>query len=136
MVSLFDEGELILEFPTIFGISTSLRAYKLAFYLTQHRNIEVYAREDLEDYGSKNTYINYVIHNLDEQREYLLIKNKGEKGWYYPSYKKVDYLLCSLTEEGVSEDLTQQIASTIGVSICFVLNKPNQKEILNFTKLL
>ena len=136
MITLFDEGELILDFPAIYGISSSLRAYKLAFHLTQHRDLEVYASDNLTDYTSKSSYISYIIHHLDEQREYLLIKNKGDKGWYYPSYKKVDYLLCSLTEEEISIELTKQIASTRGVSICFVLNKPNQKEILNFTKLL
>lgn len=136
MVSLFDEGEVVLDYPPIYGISTSLRSYRLAFLLAQHRDLDVECREDLSDYGLKSTFVNYGIYSLEEEREYLLIKNKGEKGWFYPRFKNVDYLLCSLTEEDISKEFRQQVAATRGISICFVLDKPNQKDILNFTQLL
>ena len=63
------------------------------------------------------------------------MKNKGTKELFYPKYKQVDYLVCSIDESEIKSEIIQIISKLRGISICFALEEPNQKQILNFTSL-
>lgn len=136
MHSLFTSDELILEFPTIYGISSALKPIKLAYLLGKCSDIEIVAMNDCKSYDNKSEHQCFELTYLDDDYKCLLIKNKGTSEFFYRRYKKFDFLLCSLNDELINADLINIIAKHQGITICFALEQPNQKEILNFTQLL
>ena len=135
MHSLFTTDELVLKYPCIYGISTSMRHTKLGYELSVHPDIDLQYEEDISDYSKESKHAAYHLTFLDDQSSYLIIKNKGTKHHFYPKYKQVDYLLCSMNEEEINSEIVQIVMKVKGISICFALNNPSPKEILNFTQL-
>lgn len=135
MHSLFTAAESVLEYPTIYGISTSLRHIKLAYTLSKHPELEVEFAEDIPDFYKESLHAAYLLTFLDDQTRCLLIKNKGSENYFYSKYKKADYLLCSLSDDEINIEIIQILSKLSGISICFALDIPNQKEIQNFSQL-
>ena len=134
--SLFTTEELLLEYPSIYGLVTPMRLLKLGYTFSLHPDLEVEKGQDLHSFEKKSLHPTYHVVHLDDDFEFLLIKNKGDEGYFYPRYKNADYLICSYTEEEVSSDVIQIFQNHKDITICFELDTPNQKEILNFTQLL
>ncbi|MFB1003403.1 MAG: hypothetical protein QMC70_04605 [Bacteroidia bacterium] len=135
MQSLFTTDEFVLKYPCIYGISTSMRHVKLGYGLSVHPDIALQYEEDISDYSKESKHAAYHLTFLDDQSSYLIIKNRGTKHHFYPKYKQVDYLLCSMNEEEINSEIVQIVGKLKGISICFALNNPSPKEILNFTQL-
>ena len=136
MQSLFTTDELELDYPTIYGVSSALKPVKLAYLLSKCVDLEVVAVDDLKSYDQKSIHQAFQITYLDDGFMFLLIKNKGTEAFFFKRYKNIDYLLCSLDDNNINDDLINIIAKQQGISICFALEQPNQKEILNFSQLL
>ena len=136
MPSLFTADELTLDFPTIYGVSSSVRWLKLGFLLSQHQDVEVVLVDDIQTEHEGKVHATYLIRYLEDESEIYVIKNKDENSYFYPSYKTIDYLLCSVNEEELNPRLVEIVKNIREISLCFALDKPNQKEILNFTQLL
>jgi len=134
--SLFTTDELELDYPTIYGVSSALKPVKLAYLLSKCVDLEVVAVDDLKSYDQKSIHQAFQITYLDAGFMFLLIKNKGTEAFFFKRYKNIDYLLCSLDDNNINDDLINIIAKQQGISICFALEQPNQKEILNFSQLL
>ncbi len=135
MSNHFTLDELELEYPIIYGISTPLRHIKLGFEIESHPDFLVEFYEDVESYLDKSTHASFLITYLEDETELLLIRNKGTKSLFYPRYKTVDYLLCARSEEELNPEIIKLIAKLKGISLCFALEKPQKKEILNFSQL-
>ncbi len=136
MQSLFSTDELALEYPIIYGVSCALKPVKLAYYLSKCVDIEVVAVNDITSYDGKSLHQAFQITYLDDGFKCLLIKNKGSQAFFYKRYKNIDFLLCSLDDDNINDDLINIIGKQQGISICFALEEPNQREILNFSQLL
>jgi len=136
MHSLFTAEEFVLEYPRIYGIATSLRHVKLGYWLSIHPDIEVQFEEDIPNYSKESKHGAFHLTYLDDQTTYLLIKNKGSDGYFYPKYKQVDYLLCSMNEDEINLEIIEIVSNLKGISISFALDNPSPKDILNFTQLL
>ena len=134
--SLFTSDELVLEYPEIMGLVTPLRTIKLGYILRNHPDIDAVAVDDIQTFDKKSIHFCYSLTFLDDDSMYLLIKNKGDLGFFYPRFRKADYLLCSVSEDEINKDLISTIRNLNDITVCFALDKPNQKEILNFTQLL
>ena len=133
---LFTSDELTLEYPTIVGLVTSLRHLKVGHRVTEHPDFQVEYCEDIESYDKKSKHATFSLKYIDDDSEYLLIKNRGTYSMFYPKYKQVDYLICSIREEEINEEIIHKMRKLKDISLCFALEIPNQKEILNFTQLL
>lgn len=136
MQSLFTLDELTLVFPEIYGISTSMRHVKLGFRLQNHPDFEIDYFKDISMYGTDSLHAAYLLTFKDDESECIIIKNRGSKGLYYPKYKQVNYLLCSRNDDEINQEIIHIIRKLKDISLCFVLDTPNQKEIVNFTQLL
>ncbi len=134
--SLFTADELVLEYPEITGLVTPLKTIKLGYILRNHPDIDAVAADDIQTFDKKSVHFCYRLTFLDDASMYLLIKNKGDLGFFYPRFRKADYLLCSVSEDEINKDLISTIRNLNDITVCFALDKPNQKEILNFTQLL
>ena len=104
MINHFTLDDLELEYPIIYGISTPLRHLKLGFEIERHPDFLVEFHEDIESYLGKSAHACYLIAYLDDNTQFLIIKNKGSKTLFYPRYKKVDYLLCAIGEEELNPE--------------------------------
>ena len=135
MPSLFASGEFILEYPTIHGIATNQRLSSFAHSLSKHPDLAIESFDDLLDYDKKSYHLNYVIPLLDDKSKCLLIKNRGSSSLFYPKYNNIPYLLCSLNENEINPNFIEIFNKLPDISLCFVLEKPNQKQILNFIQL-
>lgn len=135
MSNHFTLEELELEYPIIYGVSTPLRHIKLGFEIECHPDFLVEFHEDIESYVGKSAHTSFLITYLDDKTQLLVIRNKGTKSLFYPRYKKVDYLLCAIGEDELNPEIIKIITKLKGISICFALDKPQQKEILNFSQL-
>lgn len=136
MQSLFTSEELVLEYPTIYGISSGLKPIRLAYELSKHPDLQVLATNDCSTYDGKSSHQCFEITYLEENYGCLLIKNKGFEGFFFKRFKNIDFLLCSLDDNFINAKLINIISKLQGITICFALDHPNQKEILNFTQLL
>ncbi len=136
MPSLFTAEELTLDFPTIYGVSSSVRWLKLGFLLSQNQDIEVECVDDILTEHKGDKHAAYLLRYLDDGSESYVIKNKDKNSYFYHSYKSIDYLLCSVNEEEMNPRLIEIVKKIREISLCFELDMPNQKEILNFTQLL
>jgi hypothetical protein len=134
--SLFSLDELVLEYPEVYGISTPMRHLRVGFVLRSSHYFDVVYEPEVFSYNKESSHGAYHLTFLDDFSTVLVIKNKGSNSHYFPNYKTVDYLLCSLTENEINKEIPRIISKLMGISICFALEKPNQKEILNFTQLL
>ncbi len=135
MPSLFTLEELVLDYPIIYGIASSSRPLRLAYNLSIHSDIEVDLYQEATTYSKESLHETYLITHLDDGAKCFLVKNKGTKEVFYPKYKQVDYLVCSINEEKIKPEIIQIISKLRDISICFALEEPNQKQILNFTSL-
>lgn len=135
MHSLFTAAESVLKYPKIYGIATSLRHVKLAFTVSNHPDFELEFADDIPDFYKESLHAAYILTFLDDQTSCLLIKNKGSHNYFYSKYRKADYLLCSMSEEEINVEIIQIVSKLSGISICFALDTPNQKEIQNFSQL-
>lgn len=135
MYSLFTSKELVLKYPKIYGIATSLRVLRMGFVLSCHPDLDVYAVEDVPTYDAESVHGAFHVTFLDDHSKVLCIKNKGTNGYFYPKYKRIDYLICSLEEEEINQELIKILAKLKGISLCFALDNPNKKEIVNFSQL-
>jgi hypothetical protein len=135
MPSLFASGEFILEYPTIYGVATNQRLLGFIHSLSKHPYFHVECYDDLLDYDQKSHHLNYVITLLDDGSQCILIKNRGSSSLYYPKYNNVAYLLCSLNENEINPEIIEIFSKLPDISLCFALEKPNQKQILNFIQL-
>jgi len=136
VVSLFEVDELVLQYPSIYGVSSPAKSLKLAYKLNNLNRLFVEAIENIKTYSKTSSHQAYLISDLDTEESAFLIKNRGSNGFYFPSFKKVDYLLCSATDDELNQELIKLISELMTVSICFALSEPNPKELLNFTQLL
>ncbi len=136
MQSLFTIEELALEVPPIFGISSALKETKLAYFLLSNPDLSVKRVDDVQNYDKTSYHAIYRMTFLDDDYTCFLIKNRGSDGYFYKSYKNIDYLLCSASEEEINNEIIEIVSELRGVSICFALKEPNQNEILNFSQLL
>jgi hypothetical protein len=135
MPSLFTLEELVLDYPIIYGVASPKRPLKLAFELSIHPDIEVDLYKETTTYSKESLHETYLISHLDDEAKCFLVKNKGTNELFYPKYKQVDYLVCSIDEDEIKSEIIQIISKLRGISICFALEEPNQKQILNFTSL-
>lgn len=136
MQSLFSLDELVLEYPEVYGISTPMRHLRVGYVLRSSHYFDVVYEPEVSSYNRESSHGAYHLTFLDDLSTVLVIKNKGSNSHYYSKYKTADYLLCSLTENEINKEIPSIISKLMGISICFALEKPNQKEILNFTQLL
>ena len=136
MQSLFTSDELQLSYPIIHGVVSGNRPVRMGFVLSEHPDFDVELYNDVSDYDKESIHVSYLIRYLEDDTKCLLIKNKGTNGLFYKKYKQVDYLICAINEEEISVEIIEIIRKLTGISICFALDNPNQKEILNFTQLL
>ena len=136
MQSLFTAEELVLDFPEIYGISSSLRHVKFGYSMSNHHDFEVECYHDISVFGSDSVHGAYLLTYKEDGSKCLLIRNKGSKRLFNSKYKQVDYLLCSLSEEEINQEIIHIVRKLKDISLCFVLDKPNQKEIQNYTQLL
>jgi hypothetical protein len=136
MHTLFTTEELTLDVPEIYGISSALKTVKLGYYLLKNPYLGVERIEDISNYDKTSMHAAYEIIFLDDNYKCLLIKNRGTNSFFFNAYKNIDYLLCSLNEEEINNEIIEIVSKLHGVSICFALKKPNQNEILNFSQLL
>ena len=136
MQSLFSADELDLYYPEVYAIATPLRHLRLGYMLSACPELDIFYESKVYTYDRESSHAAYHLTFLDDKSEALIIKNKGSSAFFYPKYKTADYLICSLSEEEINREIPQIIGKLNGISICFVLSKPNQKEILNFTQLL
>jgi hypothetical protein len=134
--SLFSSNELVLEYPEVYGISTPVRHLRLGYILSSSHYFDVVYEPEVSSYDKESSYGAYHLTFLDDLTKVLIIKNKESNSYFYPKYNTVDYLICSLTEDEINKEIPAIISKLMGISICFALKKPNQKEILNFTQLL
>jgi hypothetical protein len=134
--SLFSLDELVLEYPEVYGISTPMRHLRVGYVLRSSHYFDVVYEPEVSSYNRESSHGAYHLTFLDDLSTVLVIKNKGSNSHYYSKYKTADYLLCSLTENEINKEIPSIISKLMGISICFALEKPNQKEILNFTQLL
>jgi hypothetical protein len=135
MSNQFTLDELELEYPIIYGVSTALRHIRLGFQIECHPDFLVEFYEDVEGYLDKSAHASFLITYLEDQTQFLVIRNKGTKSLFYPRYKKVDYLLCATGDEELNPEIIKLFAKLKGISLCFALDKPQQREILNFSQL-
>jgi hypothetical protein len=134
--SLFSLDELVLEYPEVYGISTPMRHLRVGYVLRSSHYFDVVYEPEVSSYNRESSHGAYHLTFLDDLSTVLVIKNKGSNSHYYSKYKTADYLLCSLTENEINKEIPRIISKLMGISICFALEEPNQKEILNFTQLL
>ena len=135
MPSLFASGEFILEYPTIYGIAINQRLLGFIHTLSKHPDFHVECYDDIIDYDQKSYHLNYVITLLDDESQCILIKNRGSSSLFYPKYNNIEYLLCSNNENEVNHEIIQIFSKLPDISLCFALENPNQKQILNFIQL-
>jgi hypothetical protein len=76
-----------------------------------------------------------MITLLDDESKCLLIKNRGSSSLFYPKYNNAEYLLCSLNENEINPEIIEIFSKLPDISLCFALENPNQKQILNFIQL-
>ncbi len=136
MHSLFTADELTLEYPIIYGISSGVKPVRLGYALNSCSSISVFSIDDILNYSKESAHVCYEITHLDDSRKSLIIKNKGTNGFFYKKYRSIDYLLCSCDEEEIAKEIINIVGKLREVSVCFALNQPSQKEILNFSQLL
>lgn len=136
MQSLFSLDELVLEYPEVYGISTPMRHLRLGYILRSSYYFDLVYEPEVSSYTKESSHGAYHLTFLDDLSEVLIIKNKGSNSYFYPKYKTADYLICCLTEQEINKEIPTIISKLMGISICFALKKPDQKEILNFTQLL
>lgn len=134
--TLITADELELEYPSIYGIVSPLRLLKLGYVFSSHPDLYLEKDTDVTTYDKKSVHACYRVTFLDDSFEFIIIQNKGSENIFYPRYKKMDYLICSLNEEEISENLISIFQNHRDITICYRLDNPNQKEILNFTQLL
>ncbi|PCJ66821.1 MAG: hypothetical protein COA58_05015 [Bacteroidetes bacterium] len=135
MQSLFTAEELELSYPIIHGVVSSSHPVTLGFVLSQHPDFDVELYDDVVNYSKDSLHVAYRIKYLEDDTKCLLIKNKGTKELLYKKYKQVDYLICAMNEEEINTEIIEIIRKLSGIMICFALDNPNQKEILNFMQL-
>jgi len=135
MQLLFTSDELELEYPKIYGIASSTRHTRMGYFLSIHPDLHLEYYPDIINYPKDSVHPSFIIRHLDDNYKCLMIKNKGTNGWFYKRYQKVDYLLCATNEEEISKEILEIIRNIDSISLLFVLDKPSQKEILNFTQL-
>jgi hypothetical protein len=113
-----------------------MRHLRLGYVLSSCPHLEIIYVPEVFTYGKESAHGAYHLTFLDDNSEALIIKNKGTNSFFYPKYRTADYLICSLIEDELNKEIPSIISKLKEISICFALNKPNQKEILNFTQLL
>lgn len=135
MPSLFASGEFVLAYPTIYGIATNQRLSGFVHALSKHPDLDIECYDDVMDYDQKSHHLNYMITLLDDESKCLLIKNRGSSSLFYPKYNNAEYLLCSLNENEINPEIIEIFSKLPDISLCFALENPNQKQILNFIQL-
>lgn len=135
MPALFSSDEFALTYPTIYGIASYQRVLKIMFELSKQPDLDVECMEDITDYDEKSYFLNYLISYLDDNSTCLLVKNRGSSSFFYPRYKNIEYILCSLDDDEINPQIIHIIDNIPDISVCFALEIPNQNQILNFTKL-
>ncbi|MEN8732014.1 MAG: hypothetical protein ABF321_05525 [Bacteroidia bacterium] len=135
MQSLFTASEFVLKYPKIYGIATSLRHLKLGYVLITHADFDVVYEKEIFNFNRESEHQAYLLTYLDDDTQLLVIKNKGTQQYFYPKYKQVDYLLCSISEDEINIEIVKIVSKLKGISICFALDNPNKKDLLNFTQL-
>lgn len=133
---LFSSDELLLDYPTVYGVSCSMRMEKLGHHILKHSDFDVNRIDDVSTYDRSSDHETFEVTYLDDNSSFLVIRNRGTEAFFYNQYKNVDYLVCAMNEDELNEEIIAQLRKLRGVSICFALDKPNQKEILNFSQLL
>ena len=138
MVELFLSSEEIeLECPDVYGIASSLRAYKLAWAINQLPYFSVVKEEDIENYVNQGHHLNYQIQDLDRDSQLCLVKNKGTEGYFYRKYKDFDYLLFSIAPElQIHDESITLIKKLKDISLCLGLEPVNKPDNMNFATLL
>ncbi|MBR9859863.1 hypothetical protein GYB22_03785 [bacterium] len=134
---LFSTEELSIVCPDIIGLASNVRFYKLAWNIQQLRIFEVSQLDDIPNEVNGGDHAAYGLKHLDDQTEFILIKNKGTQGYYYKRYKNLDYLLVCTDEDHLpNNEIITTIKALDCLSLCMSLEAPNAPEDLNFIQLL
>ncbi len=85
------------EYPfEVVGIASSVREYRLCHHLNRVMRLNLIRREDLEiilnKQGDDARFILFE-QEAEEDEKVMLIGNKGNKAWFFPEIRNVDYLL-------------------------------------------
>ena len=129
--------ELELDCPTIFGIASNVKAYKLAWQICQLRQFAVTKEEAATNYSNQGEHICYLLREQDEDGVIALVKNKGTEGYYYKKYKDIDYLVFSIAPElPITSETIQRFRGLNGVSLLLELESPSAQEQLNFIQMI
>lgn len=129
--------EVTIECPEIYGISTPQKAYKLAWNIQKSAQFQSRKLDDVEHYYLGGHHCLYEIEDLDNQSRLYLVRNRGEKGFFYPKYKNFDFLLFSVSPYLVIDnDSLTSFKSLNAVSLCLALDEPASKDNMNFVQLL
>ncbi|MFY0644943.1 MAG: hypothetical protein JXR19_10795 [Bacteroidia bacterium] len=129
--------EIEIECPDVYGIASSLRAYKLAWSLNQLPYFSVRKEEDIQNYVNQGYHLNYEIQDLDNDTLLCLVKNKGTEGYFYRKYKEFDFLLFSIAPElQIHNESITLIRKLKDISLCLALDPVNKPDDMNFATLL
>ena len=129
--------DIEIECPEIYGISASIKAYRLAWSIDRLPLFKVRMLDDVENYNGDSVHQTYEITDLDHDATLLMIKNKGSKGFFYKKYKNFDYLLFSVSPTlSINNDTLTYVKQLEVVSLCTSLVPPSKPDDMNFIQLL
>jgi hypothetical protein len=94
---------------------------------------QIYREEDVPNEAAGGSHACYKLLHLDEQTEYLLVKNKGERSYFYKKYRDLDFLLFGISGRSSSDnEILMSLKDLNCVSLCLKLDKPVSPESVNF----
>ena len=100
---------------TLFGISTQLKDYRLAFHFNNDLKLELKRMEDLlitdENNKQENKFSFYYYFDEESQNTFSLISNNNKNGKLLPLVKQIDYFL--IIKDFIKSEQKQQYLSLI-----------------------
>lgn len=138
MADLFlSTEEMEIECPELYGISSPLKAYKLAWQIHNTKAFSIQKAEDLVNYNDGGFHTCYEITEIDNGTCLMLTRNRGTKGFLYKKYKHIDYIICSIAADlSMDNDSITLIKQIEGVSLCLRLDDATKPDNMNFVQLL
>ncbi len=80
----------------LIAITSSLKDYRLCFYINRALNFNFTKTDDLEidlNIGGQSYFSFYHYNRGDSETDYYFISNKGTDGYLIPEMNKADYFL-------------------------------------------
>lgn len=126
-----------LEFQMI-GISTTMRDFRLAYYLNKLVFLELIKNEDLpaeiQGFSEPRFFSFYQWEESGTGLCFYLISNKNKDSWLIPEQKQADFFLIikgAFSQESYSRFL-KTIRETPNVIMAYKINLKSNKKISNF----